>query len=97
MFLSRFRRPQKTKRKNEKQGDGPRKGRAGNFWGLAFEAEGKARTEAVILESLAATQQEHQAGRGLARELRQEGVVVIGGTERRLVSAASVFLFPQFS
>lgn len=70
-------------------GEGPRKGRAGNFQGLALRAQGAA--SGGTLESLAAPRQRHLAGRGVAQELQQEGVVTVRGTELRLVSSIRLF------
>lgn len=73
------------------QGNEPRKEIAGDSQALASKAEGAAGLE--TLQGLAARQQQQrqqqQAGRGVAQELRQHGVdvAVVGGTERRPVSA----------
>lgn len=71
------------------QGNGPPEAKAGDVQGSALKAEGTVRRKTLDVFSLAARQQQQQqqARRGVVQELRQEGVVVDGGTGRRLVSA----------
>lgn len=80
---------------NNQPGNGPRKASAGDVQAPALKAEGAAGSDALGGLAVWQQQQQQQVGRGVVQGLQQEVgvvVVVVGGTERRLVSATPILV-----